>query len=123
MNKNVNKEDFIKGIELLKKEALKHNVYFKIANCKWVLPFSMYLSEHALCASFWSNVIIQNNVNRVCKCNTMEDICFGVGKCLFVWSDTPQGNTFWSDFLTYKTPTLTNSSVAADLNDVYKRLK
>ena len=123
MNKNVNKEDFIKGIELLKKEALKHKVYFKIANCKWVLPFSMYLSEHALCASFWSNVIIQNNVNRVCKCNTMEDICFGVGKCLFVWSDTPQGNTFWSDFLTYKTPTLTNSSVAADLNDVYKRLK
>jgi hypothetical protein len=83
----------------------------------------MYLSEHALCASFWSNVIIQNNVNRVCKCNTMEDICFGVGKCLFVWSDTPQGNNFWSDFLTYKTPTLTNSSVAADLNDVYKRLK
>jgi hypothetical protein len=53
----------------------------------------------------------------------MEDICFGAGKCLFVWSDTPQGNTFWSDFLTYKTPTLTNSSVAADLNDVYKRLK
>jgi hypothetical protein len=81
------------------------------------------LSAATVSQGFSSNVIIQGNVYRVCKCNTMEDICFGAGKCLFVWSDTPQGNNFWSDFLTYKTPTLTNSSVAADLNDVYKKLK
>ena len=123
MNKNVNKEDFIKGIKLLKKEALRRRAYFKIASCRWVLPFSMYLSEHGLCASFWNNVIIQNHINRVRECNTMEDICFGADKCLFVWNETSEGHNFWSDFLVHKTPTLTNSSFTENLNDVYKKIK
>lgn len=120
MYKSADKKDFIDGINTLRRASLAIKVYFEVANCKWIIPFSMYLSTQGLCYKFWRNVIEQKYVRLIPRCNTIEDICYGSGKCLFVWEDTPEGHNFWRDVLTKEIPKFSESTICTNLDDVCK---
>ena len=116
--KKVDKKDFVEGINALRSASLAIKAYFDVANCKWVIPFSMYLSTRGLCHKFWSNVIWQGHIRLIPRCNTIEDICYGSGKCLFVWEQTPEGHNFWCDVLTKDIPKFSESTIITNLSDV-----
>jgi len=118
MYKNVDKKDFTDGINTLRRESLAIKAYFEVANCKWIAPFSMYLSTQGLCYKFWRNVIEQRHIRRIHKCNTIEDICYDAGKCLFTWEATPEGHYFWSDVLIKDIPKFSESTIKTNLSDV-----
>lgn len=120
MYKKVNKKDFADGIDTLRRESLTIKAYFDVANCKWIIPFSMYLSTRGLCYKFWRSVIEQSNVRLIPKCNTIDDICYGKGKCLFVWEETQEGHDFWSRVLTRDIPNFSESTMFTTLDDVCK---
>jgi hypothetical protein len=116
--KKVDKKDFVEGINTLRRESLAIKAYFDVANCKWIIPFSMYLSTRGLCYKFWRNVIWQGHIKDIPKCNTIDDICYGSGKCLFVWEQTPEGHNFWCDVLTKDIPKFSESTIITNLSDV-----
>ena len=98
MNKEA-KKDYIYGLKILKEAAITNgfNIYIKIMTTNWIKPFCKYLAEKDVCYKFWENVIKQGLVIRVTKCVTFNDIFHSAGKCLFVWSKTPQGSGFWNN--------------------------
>ena len=118
MRKNVDKKDFAEGINTLRSASLAVKAYFEVADCKWIIPFSMYLSTRGLCYKFWKNVIEQGHVKDIHKCNTIDDICYGKGKCLFVWEETPEGHSFWGNILTRDIPNFSESTTFTTLVDV-----
>ena len=95
--KNWAKKDYMHGLRLLKKASKENgfNTYIKIMSTNWIKPFSTYLAERNICATFWENVITQGNIVRIPKCVTVNDMLHGHGKCLFAWHLTRQGSDFW----------------------------
>ena len=116
--KKVDKKDFTDGINTVRSASLANKAYFEVANCKWIIPFSMYLSTRGLCCKFWRNVIWQGHIKLIPRCNTIEDICYASGKCLFVWEATPEGHNFWCDVLIKDIPKFSNSTITTNLVDV-----
>jgi len=117
MHKDVDKKDFVDGINALRKESLAMKAYFEVANCKWIAPFSMYLSTRGLCYKFWRNVIEQRHIRHIPRCNTIYDMCYGT-KYLFTWLETPEGHNFWCDVLTWDIPKFSESTIHTTLADV-----
>ena len=119
MYKSADKKDFIDGINALRRASLAIKIYLDVANCKWIIPFSMYLSTRGLCYKFWRNIIKQRRIRFIPRCNTICDICYGT-KCLFTWENTPEGHEFWHDVLAEEIPNFSESTIDTNLDDVCK---
>lgn len=93
MGKN---EDYLKGMKLL---VNRTKGVINIHKYPWVIGLSDILSAYGLCYKFWYNVCNQDKIRRIPLCETVEDIMYGIGKCLFTWDMTDEGGSFWCDCL------------------------
>lgn len=90
-------EDYKMGIKFLLMKCKEKGV--NIRKVEWVPIFSRYLSEKYSCYKFWYNVYIQNRLDKIKLCTTVEDIAFKQDRVLFHWYKTPEGSRYWEKIL------------------------
>lgn len=90
-------EDYIKGIKFLLEKSREEGI--NIRKVQWVPHVSKMLSKHNVCYSFWYNVWSQKKLDRIPLCDTWYDALFDLDKCLFSWTSTYEGHSYWSSML------------------------
>ena len=96
---NINTNDYKNGIKLLKEALLKNGNYYSIANCKWVVELSKWLSRYNSCYLFWYNTIQQNCIHKIRMCEIVNDLFFDDTTCLFIWSKTKEKYNYWASLI------------------------
>ena len=93
-------KDLVEGVNFLKKSAssLGLDGYFSIVLCKWIIPFSMYLSEYGSCHKFWENVVKQDRLEKIPYCVDFTDLFYGQNN-LFLWEKTEEGFNYWENII------------------------
>jgi hypothetical protein len=127
MRNNINRKDFKNAMNFLKDMAKDKNLYFEISNCRWIKPISLYLSTKNKCFNFWKYTCKEGDLGKICKCKTINDICYTPMSFLFTWYHTDEGDMFWRDLLCEDLCTFSNSTIFTPLcevcNNINKKLK
>ena len=90
-------EDYKEGMRFLLAKAKEEHI--ELRHLKWIPKISNRLSKMNACKAFWENTYRQGNLKRILSCECQYDIFYNAEKCLFIWSWTSEGHSFWREVI------------------------